>query len=346
MKVNVCLICAVLAICAGVVQQADAALEMVSTNTIDIGQVYNYASSTNTFIFANKGKADIAILDVVSTCPCIQVVKKPQMLRPGETYILETQFNARTVHGRFMRGAWLVTDDPARPRALVKITGEVLPLFEGIPKQQIVLKASAEATSFTNELIFIATTTNFFLCEPLHNSSTQKSVIATLKRDANKYQLTTVIRPDRNMQSALVSLPVEGPVPIDPIQINFKITAGAQLRASPGKLIVPTLNKRFTKTFYINTQTSDCTPDKLTWTPQIEGLEVKKTIYSGTPRQKAADAGTLRTDHKTITNTRYSCTLTISPEALSKLMQMEEHVIMFHFPDHKPVKVELVSIDP
>jgi len=345
MKAIVYQLLAALAIGSAAALRTHAALEMVSTNSVDIGRIYSYAGTTNTFHFANTGTTDIAVLDALSTCPCIQAVKKPVILRPGDSYTLETRFSARTVHGPFTRGVWLVTDDPAQPRTLVKVTGEVLPLFEGVPEQEVVLTSPDASAIFTNDLFFTAATTDFALKEPLPNSMMQKHITASLTREGDRYHLRTIIRSARHLQNLFVKLPVEGPLPTDALQIRFKVAAGAQLRASPARLIVPALDDSLTKTLYINTQTPGYLPDELNWTPRIEGLTIKKELYSATPAPPPEGAAALTAPRRS-GSTRYTCTLSISPAALREIMQRDEHAITFTFPDHTPVKVELVALDP
>ena len=325
---------------------ADAGLAMTSTNTVGLGKIYSFFKSTNTFHFVNNGKTDITISDVVSTCPCITADKIRKVLKPGEKYVLETRFNARSVHNKFSRGVWLVTDDPAQKRFLVKVAGEVMPLFSGVPEQAIVLASKDENVAFTNKFTFTAMTKNYSLKEPSKNTM-PPGVSVALSQDAGKYQLTTIIHPSKQRRIAIVKLPVKGPVKTDPIQIKFKFVVGASLKASPSRMIITSLGATLKKRFYINTYSCDIKPNELKWLPQIEGLEIKKEVFTRrSPITSRLSARKASSQPKRKSKTRYTCTAVISPEALKKIMAMAEPALTFSYPDHKPVKISLILLKP
>ena len=110
MKINVCKLLAVLFVCT-LCDRASAGLEMTSTNSINLGKIYSSHRSTHEFHFINTGDSDIHILDIIATCPCINGNKDRDIVKPDEKFTLSVFFNAQSVHGKFTRGLWLITND-------------------------------------------------------------------------------------------------------------------------------------------------------------------------------------------------------------------------------------------
>jgi len=320
---------------------------MVSTNSIDLGRIYNFSASTNTFQLVNSGSTDIAVLDAVSTCPCMSAEKVERIIKPGEKHTVVTYFNPRAVFGKFKRGVWLITDDPAQKRTLLTLSGEVLPLFDGIPADEIVLQSADTSTLFTNTFTFTATTTNYFLDNPTHNNSLLDITthMEKVKDKPGTFKLTIISQSKKAARmTAYVNLPVTGPARVDDIRIKFKFIIGSQLRASPSRLIVADLNETMTKGFFINTSTSEAKPESLTWEPQIEGLGITTEEYVQSSKSQSRVFPKRASSASSNRSVRYKCMVSISPDALKKLMEMNEPAITFNYPDHKPVKIPLIAV--
>ncbi|MDA3925214.1 MAG: DUF1573 domain-containing protein [Kiritimatiellae bacterium] len=320
---------------------------MVSTNNINLGKIYNFSASTNCFHFVNSGKTDIAIVNAISTCPCISAEKVQKVIKPGEKHTVKTFFNPCSVFDEFKRSIWLITNDPTQKRILLTVSGEVLPLFEGIPKQGITLQARDTEVSFTNKFTITATTTNYFLGTPTNNNSLIKisSHIEKIKGQLGSKLLTIISQARKATRTtAFVNIPVIGPASVDDIRIKFKFIIGARLRASPTKFIITRMDATLEKKFFISTYASCDEPQKLTWEPQIEGLQIKDESYAtkASSLRKAFEGRTLPTPRKR--STRYKCSARISPAALKKLMDMDEPAITFNYPNHKSVKIPLIKI--
>jgi len=327
---------------------AGASLEMVSTNDINLGEIYNFSVSTNYFNFVNSGKTDISILNAVSTCPCIKAEKVQKVIKPGEKHTVTTFFNPRSVFDKFKRGVWLITNDPAQKRILLTISGEVLPLFQGLPKDQIILQSADTDILFTNKFTITATTTNYFLGEPTNNNSLIKISSHLEKINGQPgSQLLTIISQARKAARtrAFINIPVTGPARVDDLKVKFRFIVGARLRASPTKIIVPSLDTTLEKKFFISTYTPGDGPQKLTWEPQIEGLEIKRESFVHRFRSfDRAHKGRTRPAPKK-SSARYKCIAKISPAALKKLMAMDDPAITFNYPNNKPVKIPLITIN-
>jgi len=327
---------------------ANAGLEMLSTNIIELGKIYKFAKSTNEFNFVNTGTTDIKVLELISTCPCIYGKQDKDIIRPGEKFTLETHFNAQKVHGLFSRGVWLVTDAPAQQRVLVKVNGEIIPLFKGIPSEEIILQSEDNSTIFTNTFTLEGTTTNYFINAPTPPSYLKVSATLTkLKAAENSYTLTTIIDPQATpIKPFSISLPVNGPAAVDDEEIKFKFIIGADLKISPSRLVVSSMARPLVKKFYINTYSPEEQTDELKWEPQIEGVEIQVEAFVRKREPEQINTVNKKSRSSATHNVRYSCTATISPEALAKIMAMDEPGFTFSYPDHKSAKMPLITLKP
>ena len=325
---------------------AHGALELTSTNTVDVGAIYNYSKSDHTFEIVNKGNEDILIKDLVSTCPCIFGTKDKDVIKPGETYSLKLHFNPRSVHGKFARGVWLITNDPVNPKILFKVTGEVLPLFTGVPTEPIVLQSENEGGAFTNKFTLKGADPKYTLGEPKFNLPNVPTMInkETDKNDPATTRLTVTIKPpERIRMRCYLAIPVNGPEKIDDLKIDYQFCIGMQLKASPTRLVVIDPAQPLTKRFYINTYGDDTDADLLTYEPVMEGVTLEKEVFerTGIASSRVMPPKPNTSAIRRSTSNRITCTVSITAEALKKLLDKPEPAITLMYPGHKAVQMPL-----
>ncbi len=330
---------------------AEAAIEAVATNTVDLGRIYNFHKSDNVFQVINTGTKDVAVREFITTCPCIYVIKKEDdatVIKPGEKFTVTTRFDARTVHGKFSRGVWLVTNDAATPRILFKVEGEVLPLFTGLPEDSIVLQTESDAAVFTNKFTIKSLNPEYTLGEPRFNTPSVK-ISATMEKDKTDptiTHMTVLLTPPAQMRMrGNLSIPVNGPARIDDLTVKCELYVGMQLRISPSKLVVNNPEESCTRKFYVNTYSKETDADLLAHEPRIAGIEVDKRVFA--PRALPTISMPIRGGMPQVqsSSSRISCTITISPEALKELLAMKEPAITFTYPGHKPVPLPVAIFD-
>ena len=320
-------------------------LNMINTNNVIVGEIYNDFKCTNDFIFVNDGKTDITVFRVMPTCACIIGSNDVSKVKPGQKLTVSTIFDAHSVHGKFSRGLWIITDDPTNQKVLVRISGEVLPLFKGFPEDRIDLSAADETSSFTNTFTFTATTTNFFLNQPTCDSLSNKVECIWAKQTlgtTNIWQLTTIIKPKICMKDFLsIHVPITGPKELSDQLIRFKLAIGVPLTAAPLKLVTSSLEQPFVKRVYINTYfTSTQSVDLLTWEPHINGLTITKEMSARTLRHSKLNTPLSNS------KARFDCTISATPEALKELMKMEDPGFTFSYPDHQSTTIPLILYNP
>ncbi len=328
--------------------EAYSAIQMTSTNNVEVGEVYSDFTNTNEYHFVNNGTTTVNVVRLIPTCPCILATNDVDIVKPGETMKVIVFFDARTISGKFSRGLWLITNDPDNKQILLRVSGEVIPLFKGFPDERIDLMAKDKSIALTNKFTFAATTTNYFLghpqCEELTNCISFEWKAEKFE-GTNIWHLTTVIQPDDNMsKSAAIRIPVTGPIARGDHLIRLKLTVGVELRAVPSKLVTTTLTQPFTKKFYINASIPDGKTELLTWEPQITGIKVDKALPA--PRRGLSSSKFKRPLLSSRSKTRFECAVSMTPAALQELMQMEEPGITFSYPDHQPTTIPLILYNP
>ncbi len=323
---------------------AGAGLKMLTPSVIEKGVIYSYDQSTNQFEFVNEGTHDCEVFSIVATCPCIKATADKMLVKPGEKLTITTHFNPLSIDGKFSRGAWVNTSDPVNRRVLLNLKGEVLPLFEGFPKEAVALQARTRSTSFTNVFSITGTTKEFFLNQPScsNKNATIDFKFEKIKDKPNTYHLTTVVTPnsDETRSSVSLNFPVSGPASVENVRLQFKLQIGAQLKAAPSTLVFANADNNVTKKIYVNTYSPDVKTEQLAWEPVIDGLDIVKAEYT---REKHFFKKTAFSAPPAA-NTRYECTVSITPAAMKTLLKLKDPSITLSYPGHKPVSIPVIVL--
>jgi len=91
----------------------------------DFGALRHGESIDHDFVFTNNGKSDLIIRTVRSGCGCTATEPQKRVLKPGETSSIKAVFNSRGFRGRQNKGITVISNDPANPSVLLRITGDV-----------------------------------------------------------------------------------------------------------------------------------------------------------------------------------------------------------------------------
>ena len=79
-----------------------------------------------TFKFYNKGKKDLKIYQVKSTCGCTVTDPKKSDLKPGESSEIEVTFYSAGKHGKEVKDITIYSNDPMNPEMEIRIVANVL----------------------------------------------------------------------------------------------------------------------------------------------------------------------------------------------------------------------------
>lgn len=120
----------------------------VSSREWDFGQVWQGEPLSHEFTLANVGDAPLEFIQVRTSCGCTTPSNPKSPLQPGETDKMTVKYDSKRKARRTNQTVTLLTNDPTQPEAVLHVVGEVLPLYEIKPTDDLVfgqvLRSSAE----------------------------------------------------------------------------------------------------------------------------------------------------------------------------------------------------------
>lgn len=302
-------------------------LVLLGGSTQELGKIPGYGKQTAPFRLKNAGAAPAKILRIIPSCSCLTGRADKTLLQPQEEAVITLVLDGAMVHGVFKRSLWVETDDPSLPRFPLSLGGSVLPLFHGLPEspQQFVL---AEGASWTNRFTLSAAEKNLFLGKPALSTDTNK-LRATVTLSANtqtntSFDITlvvTALAPGRH--SLFLSLPVEGRPNLRPIKIVYFTRVGSELKAVPANILLSPSEQPLTRSVHVMTSDKAMATNALTWSPQREGVSVSV--------------------QPTLKGTGVMVTLTLSPEAVAKLLEEKNARMTFLYPNVQSASINFLS---
>jgi hypothetical protein len=107
-------------------QRENAPAISFENTTYDFGKLKSDEKVEFDYVFTNTGKSDLLIRKVRAGCGCTAISPTKTVLKPGESSSVKAVFNARGQRGRQNKGITVLSNDPAKPSVILRITGEVL----------------------------------------------------------------------------------------------------------------------------------------------------------------------------------------------------------------------------
>ncbi|RYD80016.1 MAG: DUF1573 domain-containing protein [Sphingobacteriales bacterium] len=95
------------------------------TNTHDFGTIKQGESVKTQFEFTNKGKQELVIYKVKTTCGCTASQPQKSKLKPGETSNILVSFDSAGKHGKEEKSITVYTNDPSNPEVTLKISANI-----------------------------------------------------------------------------------------------------------------------------------------------------------------------------------------------------------------------------
>ncbi len=115
---------------------------VVGADSFDFGTTWagDPLSLNHTFVIKNEGTAALEILSVKPACGCTAAGKTPTRIEPGQSGDFPFTLNSTKLHGVYSKSIAITTNDPAKPKIDLKLTGtckafiEVTPMGAFFPK--------------------------------------------------------------------------------------------------------------------------------------------------------------------------------------------------------------------
>ena len=105
---------------------ANAPVAAFEPKTHDFGEMQQGEKKDHTFTLTNKGKTDLHIRNVRSSCGCTAVAPSKKVIAPGETAPIKVTFDSRGKRGRQSKSITVITNDPKTPTTTLRITSNIV----------------------------------------------------------------------------------------------------------------------------------------------------------------------------------------------------------------------------
>lgn len=107
---------------------ANAPVTSFDSDSFDFGDIKPNSKSEHVFTLTNKGKMDLLIRNVASTCGCTVVSPQKNKLAAGESTPIKVVFDSTGKTGRQNKVITVITNDPKNPTSSLRISGNVATL--------------------------------------------------------------------------------------------------------------------------------------------------------------------------------------------------------------------------
>lgn len=104
---------------------ANAPIVSFNEKSYDFGDMVQGDKKDYTFTITNKGKSDLIIRRVRTSCGCTAVAPASKIIAGGESAPVKVTFNSRGKRGRQSKSITVITNDPKTPTITLRITSNV-----------------------------------------------------------------------------------------------------------------------------------------------------------------------------------------------------------------------------
>lgn len=103
----------------------------------DFGRITGGEIARHEFTFANAGDEALEILDVHTTCSCLEIGSWPKRLAPGQRGTVPVLLYSAAYSGRISESVTISCNDPARPEVTVTVTATIWRPLELTPMSAV-----------------------------------------------------------------------------------------------------------------------------------------------------------------------------------------------------------------
>lgn len=123
-----------LAACGGATGASGAPWIALETTELALGEMPNGQIVERELAVRNDGDGPLVVDKVMTSCGCTTAALEPMTIAPGESGTLRVTFDSGAhgpdLRGPLLREVTLVSNDPARPEAIIAVTATILPPAE------------------------------------------------------------------------------------------------------------------------------------------------------------------------------------------------------------------------
>jgi hypothetical protein len=110
----------------------------LSTQEWNFGVVWQGQSLKEDVTVKNVGDAPLEILDIITSCGCTMPTKPKSPLAPGESDVMTLSYHTGQRVGGAHQTVTLKTNDPTQPSVVIKLVGDIKPVYELEPRDGLV----------------------------------------------------------------------------------------------------------------------------------------------------------------------------------------------------------------
>lgn len=125
---------------------------------VDLGNMNQQESRDIQLTVTNRGGAQLRISEVEADCGCTVPTLNKKILLPGESTIIDINFNSKQFNGHVQKTVTIHSNDPSRPEAVFGIVADVFaPLLIDPATRRLGFSQSSVGETVTKQVIFTAT---------------------------------------------------------------------------------------------------------------------------------------------------------------------------------------------
>ena len=150
----------ILAVATLAVGQLPVNAQVISVNptSVDFGNMQQMESRDTSVTVTNNGAGILLIREVDADCGCTVPTLAKNELAPGESTVVDINFNSKKFHGTVLKLVHIYSNDPDQPVVDVMLTAKVFaPLLIDPPSQRTGFSQSPAGKVLTNKVTFTAT---------------------------------------------------------------------------------------------------------------------------------------------------------------------------------------------
>jgi len=110
----------------------------VDQTNIDLGMIYNGATKKARVVISNIGKDTLRIVGVTTSCGCTTAKRPKDFLKPGESDVVEVEFNSTGFRGQIEKHIEILSNDPKTPRVGLTLNVNVIEELQPVGSASVV----------------------------------------------------------------------------------------------------------------------------------------------------------------------------------------------------------------
>lgn len=110
----------------------------VDNTKIDLGIAYNGSIKKARATIKNVGRDTLYVLGVSTSCGCTTVKRPKDFLKPGESDMVEVEFNSTGFRGKVEKHLEIQSNDPKNPRLGITLTVDVVEELQPVNNASVV----------------------------------------------------------------------------------------------------------------------------------------------------------------------------------------------------------------